>query len=150
MPIALVVPLQLNLNPLILNELSLVGCHTNIVLVPAVIIVLFDPAPIRDMFLRIVRLLFHVEDPAGTNTVSPSDAELTALVTSACEVLAALMVAARAPIGANRHSASDANVRPDLSIFIQILGAAPASRKDSAPAAVSLIERRSRALDTFL
>jgi hypothetical protein len=48
------------------------------------------PAPIKLIPLVMAKLLFQVHEPAGTKTVSPDEAALIALDTSAREQLAAV------------------------------------------------------------
>src|SRR5439155_20211500 len=58
------------------------------------------PAPASVMFLATVSVEVQLHVPAGTWTVSPSDAVATAAATAVCEQFATLMVAASTCHGA--------------------------------------------------
>ena len=73
------------------------------------------PAPIREICLLIVSVEVHVALPAGTTTVSPDDAAVTAALTFARLALAAFMVAASTDKSGKAH-------RPLLNMTLNKIG----------------------------
>jgi hypothetical protein len=63
------------------------------------------PAPCNVIPLVIMRGVFHVQFPAGTVTVSPEEAAVTAAPTSEREHVAAAWVSANNPLGRSNTKA---------------------------------------------